>query len=221
MSLPNAFIPSSILLLITAIAAPTSFAAPKLEQYPAIDSTSVPDTQVPENEVVSTPGSKRSVRSRPKQAKPPKKTRAELPSKTRGNPVEIVDSAPKSKPSVTSTPVAVGAAAVSATPINEETQRLSQEAGQISRKAKGFDSVAANQVESIAQRIQLVEAILRRHSRAYDYRVYSARELRSILSSLDAAAVKTAPSEEAPQDIPITSADDTDTASSEDESSQI
>jgi hypothetical protein len=74
-----------------------------------------------------------------------------------------------------------------------------------------FDPVASDQIDSVAQRLKLVEQILVRHARAYDYRVHSARELRAILSRLDGKhqpgqAARSAPVPERPAAV----ADDSD-----------
>lgn len=50
---------------------------------------------------------------------------------------------------------------------------------------RAFESVPHEQVEPIAKRLQVVEALLRRHGRAYDYRMHTLKELENILASLE------------------------------------
>ena len=50
-----------------------------------------------------------------------------------------------------------------------------------------FDPVPENQREPIARRLKLVNALIEKYGRAYDYRVHTARELQDILNQLDAS----------------------------------
>jgi hypothetical protein len=51
-----------------------------------------------------------------------------------------------------------------------------------------FDPVPQPQRDGIARRLGLVEEILRKHGRAYDYRSLTVRDLETILAELDAQA---------------------------------
>ncbi|MGZ3689387.1 MAG: hypothetical protein ACXWP5_02850 [Bdellovibrionota bacterium] len=51
-----------------------------------------------------------------------------------------------------------------------------------------FDPVPTAQVAPIASRLKIVDAILRKYGRAYDYRTHTFRELQEILEHLDMAA---------------------------------
>ena len=48
-----------------------------------------------------------------------------------------------------------------------------------------YDAVPAEQIEPLAKRLKLVEAIMRLHGRAYDYRVITIHDLELILASLE------------------------------------
>lgn len=48
-----------------------------------------------------------------------------------------------------------------------------------------FDSVPEEHLKSLVERIQITQELLRKHRRAYDYRIHSASELRAILETLD------------------------------------
>jgi hypothetical protein len=85
-----------------------------------------------------------------------------------------------------------------ATPTVSQPPVVAQLAQAPQAPTKKFDAVPSQHVESIALRLQLVEQILRKHGRAYDYRVHSTRELRGILKALDQSA---APQ---PEEIPLT-----------------
>lgn len=49
-----------------------------------------------------------------------------------------------------------------------------------------FDLVNTDQVGELQKRLQLTEQILKKHERAYDYRLLSVKELKEILQKLDA-----------------------------------
>jgi hypothetical protein len=51
-----------------------------------------------------------------------------------------------------------------------------------------FDRVPLTQADGIARRLRLVEDIMRRHGRAYDYRSLTVHDLEMILAELDAQA---------------------------------
>ncbi len=51
-----------------------------------------------------------------------------------------------------------------------------------------FDLVPKDQLEPLARRLSLVEEIMRRHARAYDYRTYTIKELQDILAQLETDA---------------------------------
>ncbi len=74
-----------------------------------------------------------------------------------------------------------------------------------------FDPVPSDQVEALGRRLKLVETLIQRHGRAYDYRMYTIRDLERILASLDTpathpAAHSTTPTlseiKEAPETLP-------------------
>ncbi|MCM0604602.1 MAG: hypothetical protein KA715_00770 [Xanthomonadaceae bacterium] len=52
-------------------------------------------------------------------------------------------------------------------------------------KLNEFDSVPQSQIESVAARLKLVEQILRKHKRAYDYRSNTSVELQAVQIYLD------------------------------------
>jgi hypothetical protein len=53
-------------------------------------------------------------------------------------------------------------------------------------KEPSFDPVPQDQAELIARRLQLIDQLIRRHGRAYDYRTLTVRQLESILARLEA-----------------------------------
>jgi hypothetical protein len=59
-----------------------------------------------------------------------------------------------------------------------------------SAKAAAFDSVPASQSDAILQRLKIVENLVRKHSRAYDYRTLTLKELQQIESSLNSSKVR-------------------------------
>ena len=69
-----------------------------------------------------------------------------------------------------------------------------------------FDQVPAEQVEGIANRLKLIDTLLRKYGRAYDYRTHTFKELEKILAQLegpppaDAEPTLPAPPAEKPQD---------------------
>lgn len=52
-------------------------------------------------------------------------------------------------------------------------------------KLNEYDAVTPEQVESVASRLKLVEQILRKHKRAYDYRSNTTSELKDVQRYLD------------------------------------
>jgi hypothetical protein len=83
-----------------------------------------------------------------------------------------------------------------------------------------YDPVPSDQVDALTKRLQLTETLIRRHSRAYDYRVHTVRELEAILVQLDgpvapkpatpaaAPAAKSAEAAAVPPGLPTPSEDD-------------
>lgn len=65
---------------------------------------------------------------------------------------------------------------------------LSNQAQATKSKKILFDLVPENQIEPIASRLELVGEIIRKHRRAYDYRVHTVKELEQILAALDELA---------------------------------
>jgi hypothetical protein len=54
--------------------------------------------------------------------------------------------------------------------------------------ALAYDLVPSDQVDPLGKRLQLVEILIRKYSRAYDYRAHTVKELNAILAKLDAAS---------------------------------
>lgn len=52
-------------------------------------------------------------------------------------------------------------------------------------KSQSFDAVPEDQVQPLLRRLKLVEALIQKHARAYDYRVITSKELEVILNSLE------------------------------------
>lgn len=52
-------------------------------------------------------------------------------------------------------------------------------------KLNEFDSVPQSQIESVAARLKIIEQILRKHKRAYDYRSNTSAELQAVQIYLD------------------------------------
>lgn len=57
--------------------------------------------------------------------------------------------------------------------------------------ALAYDPVPSDQVDALSKRLQLVDLLIRRHARAYDYRTHTVRELELILAKLEASASMT------------------------------
>lgn len=55
--------------------------------------------------------------------------------------------------------------------------------------AKTYDRVPQDQIDPVLTRLQLVEEIVRRFGRAYDYRTHTVRELEAILQQLKMASL--------------------------------
>ncbi len=55
-------------------------------------------------------------------------------------------------------------------------------------RAVSFDAVPASQSDAILQRIKIVENLVRKYGRAYDYRAHTLKELQLIQSTLESAA---------------------------------
>ncbi len=66
---------------------------------------------------------------------------------------------------------------------------------------EAFDLVPSDQMHPLVRRIHLVEEIVRKHARAYDYRIHTIAELEKILAELDAAAAGQ-PAPKAPEQQP-------------------
>jgi hypothetical protein len=71
--------------------------------------------------------------------------------------------------------------------------RRSSVASKLPDAALAYDLVPSDQIDPLARRLQLVEALIRRHARAYDYRIHTVPELETILAKLDAAEGPAAP----------------------------
>ncbi len=164
-------------LALVLLSAISSAQAAQLEQYPAIDPGLIPASGSGSMKVLSAP---------PQTPPPARAQRNQTPSQPQAQPLVQPRSQLRAQP----------AAAAPEPAVQKKTVASSKGA---------FDPVASDQVESIARRIRLVEAILRKHARAYDYRIHSARELQAILSSLDAS---TQPAHE--ETVPITEGESSD-----------
>lgn len=68
------------------------------------------------------------------------------------------------------------------------SQNSSQKATLRKKSPRTFDPVPSDHIESIAGRLLIVEEILRKYGRAYDYRSHTTNELQRILTKLDRAA---------------------------------
>jgi hypothetical protein len=68
-----------------------------------------------------------------------------------------------------------------------------------------FDAVPSDQAESIAKRLKVVEVLLRKYHRAYDYRSHTYHELLEILAELDrgTSSAPVAPAPNSASDEPI------------------
>ena len=67
----------------------------------------------------------------------------------------------------------------------KNSTRPSPAPASVNEKKEGFELVPANQAEPIIHRLKIVEELIRKHGRAYDYRMHTIKELQSILSQLD------------------------------------
>lgn len=81
----------------------------------------------------------------------------------------------------------------SAKPVAAATARLA---------TASFDTVPAGQSDAILQRLKIVENLVRKYGRAYDYRAHTLKELQLIQSTLESTAAPVA----APQAAPIPTA---------------
>ncbi len=48
-----------------------------------------------------------------------------------------------------------------------------------------FDAVPKSHTDSISNRLKIIDQLIRKHQRAYDYRTHTTQELKNILSKLD------------------------------------
>jgi hypothetical protein len=71
-----------------------------------------------------------------------------------------------------------------------------------------FDSVPSPQIGPVTQRLKVVEEILTRFGRAYDYRSHTLRELQAILKQLDEVTRPDQPVDESLTDQALPSSDD-------------
>lgn len=56
--------------------------------------------------------------------------------------------------------------------------------------APAFDPVPSDQIPGLTHRLKLVEALIRRHGRAYDYRVHTVKTLETVLARLEASTAE-------------------------------
>jgi hypothetical protein len=54
-----------------------------------------------------------------------------------------------------------------------------------------FDPVPSDQVDALSRRLTLVNELIRRHHRAYDYRAYTVQDLQTLVAQLDGNVAKT------------------------------
>ena len=66
----------------------------------------------------------------------------------------------------------------------------------------GYELVPSTQAEPIIHRLKIVEELIRKFGRAYDYRVHTVKELQSILSQLEASRNAQLPEPPAPVSSP-------------------
>lgn len=71
-----------------------------------------------------------------------------------------------------------------------QTPLAATASGQVSEVS--FDAVPASQVEPLARRLQLVQTLLTKYDRAYDYRTMTVPQLEAALAKLDAQATAAA-----------------------------
>jgi hypothetical protein len=64
-------------------------------------------------------------------------------------------------------------------------QAMPNQAAPAAAAGAAYDPVPSDQVDGMGRRLKLVEELIRRHGRAYDYRVHTVRELESVLAKLD------------------------------------
>ena len=67
-------------------------------------------------------------------------------------------------------------------------------------RAVGFDPVPTDQVSPLLKRLKLVETIIQKHARAFDYRKLTSKELEAILKALDTTAAQAQKSAEQPKE---------------------
>jgi chemotaxis protein histidine kinase CheA len=89
-----------------------------------------------------------------------------------------------------STTVAAAAAAIPTAPAATAVAPVANAAPAPKSAKQAFDRVPRDQVEPLLERLQLVQEIIRHYGRAYDYRVYTVRELENILNRLKAASMQ-------------------------------
>jgi hypothetical protein len=93
------------------------------------------------------------------------------------------------------------------TPSSSQAHSIARQqlAGQAAphQTAPAYDPVPSDQKDSMSRRLKLVDMLIHRYGRAYDYRMHTVRELEAVLAQLDGAAAPThASSEPAPAPAP-------------------
>src|SRR5262249_42158984 len=75
--------------------------------------------------------------------------------------------------------------------LRERIEKLEEEIVELRGNAQakgGYDPVPVGQAEPLSRRLRLVDEMIRKYGRAYDYRIHTVKELEAILADLDAQA---------------------------------
>lgn len=93
---------------------------------------------------------------------------------------------------------------------NKFEKKVTKRASKESKTSEiGYDLVPTNQTDPLIQRLKLVEQLILKYNRAYDYRVHTIKDLESILAKLDQKNEQSGPQMEvtAPSDASSTGQD--------------
>ncbi len=110
--------------------------------------------------------------------------KAPAPKKPATSPTPIAARAPKPKAQPKLEMEIVAAPAPVATPI-PASETLSGDLNESSDPRESFDAVPSDQIPLVIKRLRLIELLISRHARAYDYRALTIRELESRLAQLE------------------------------------
>jgi len=96
---------------------------------------------------------------------------------------------PKNLPKTTKTEVYLKSTKADLDTMQNEISTLKKQLANLSeqntKKENVFDSVPDEHINSIANRLRIIEQLLREHKRAYDYRSHTTKELFEILKALE------------------------------------